>query len=121
MVKKKSSNGSKYQTEYGKALSQLMIKEKKSQAQEKLEAKGITVGKGYSPEKLKKAYKEEKAKEQAKKIGAKVEKALRKKVTVRKVLKGKKMVVRIPEHEPAPYINRYFKNEMEDAKGMFFS
>ena len=46
---------------------------------------------------------------------------LKAKVISKRILKPTKMTVRIKEHEPTPYVSRFFKNEWEEAKqSMFF-
>ena len=51
----------------------------------------------------------------------KIGKALKKRVVSRKVFRPSQMVTRIKETQPAPYVSRYFKQELEDAKkSMFF-
>ncbi|HUW43884.1 MAG TPA: hypothetical protein VMV95_02915 [Bacillota bacterium] len=46
---------------------------------------------------------------------------LKAKIILKRILKPTKMTVRIKEHEPTPYVSRFFKNEWEEAKqSMFF-
>ena len=44
-----------------------------------------------------------------------------KKIKVKKVLKPSKTTLVLKKHEPAPYVSRYFKDELSEAKrSMFF-
>ena len=42
------------------------------------------------------------------------------KTSSKKVFKDSKTVVRIKEHQPAEYVNRFFKDEKEDAEMALF-
>lgn len=62
-----------------------------------------------------------KKKEKGKNEG-KLMKQLKKRVKFKKVLKPSKTTFELKEHQPAEYVSRYFKDEMEEAeKSMFFS
>ena len=47
-------------------------------------------------------------------------KPLSKKVTSKRILKPNKATVTIKKFEPAPYVSRYFKEEMEETKKSMF-
>ena len=56
----------------------------------------------------------------SKKKGKKKKSFLKKKFTSKPILKKARVTIKIKEHEPAPYVNRYIKGEMAEARSMLF-
>jgi len=47
-------------------------------------------------------------------------KFLKRKTVVKKILRSSKIIVTAKPREPAPYVSRYFKEEVEEAKNALF-
>ena len=54
------------------------------------------------------------------KTGKFIDRVMNAKLKSRKILKPSKTTLTIKKFTPAPYVNRYFKDEMKEAKEMFF-
>jgi len=118
-MKQKKTTQSKVKSAYTSKVFNLMAKEKRDIASDKLKKKGISVGEvgGYNVSKLKSAYRKEKAKEVVAKVSSKiakgVDKALKTKVVSRRVLKKHDMSYSMPSKK----VENIFEDENKFFKG----